>query len=455
MRGRKRRRREPSPPRQATVEGLGRDGLGFWLQSREGDHEAEEAAIIDRRVEAPDVLVGEQIVFREVDRHRGVGRGELLELRTRSLDRVEPSCPHVGLCGGCSLQHMSSPAQVAHKQAQLLADFAELGGVVPQRVLPPVLGPTLGYRRRARLGIKHVPAKGKVLVGFRERDKRFVADLAQCPVLRSPADRLLSPLATCIEALSIRNRVPQAEISVADECVAVVLRVLDEPNDDDRAQLVAFADAHDVTVFLQSGGPQTVIPLGDAPTLRYALPHHEVDFVFEPLDFVQVNAAINEQLVDLAIELLELDSGHRVLDAFCGLGNFSLPLARRAAHVCGLEGDAGLIARAVINARRNGIDNVTFEAVDLHAACEAHERLSTTYDRVLLDPPRSGAARLVAHMRHLGPERIVYVACSPESLARDAGELVHNQGYRLAAAGVLDMFPHTAHVESIAVFERV
>ncbi|TPV92726.1 MAG: 23S rRNA (uracil(1939)-C(5))-methyltransferase RlmD, partial [Myxococcales bacterium FL481] len=452
MRARKRRRRAPSEPREATVEGLSREGLGWWNTSTERTDDA--VTVIERRVEAFDVLPGERLSFREVDRHRGVGRGEVLELRERSEDRVEPTCPHVGLCGGCSLQHMASRAQVEHKQAQLLADFTTIGGVEPARILAPIRGPLFGYRRRARLGIKDVPAKGKVLVGFRERDKRFVADLSRCPVLREPANNLLAPLSTCIASLSISRRVPQAEVSVADNAVALVLRVLDPPSDDDRAALAAFGRDQGVVVFLQPGGPQTVQPLETAPPLRYRLARHDIEFDFEPLDFVQVNAEVNEQLVDLALDQLQLAPHHRVLDAFCGLGNFSLPLARRVGHVCGLEGDAGLIARARANASKHGLDNVEFDAVDLHRECESHPRLSTTYDRVLLDPPRSGAARIVAHMGQLRPERIVYVACSPESLARDAGELVRHQGYALEAAGVIDMFLHTAHVESIAVFVR-
>ncbi|MEE9382022.1 MAG: 23S rRNA (uracil(1939)-C(5))-methyltransferase RlmD [Nannocystaceae bacterium] len=441
MGARKRRRRPPSEPREAHIASLDRRGVG--ITSFDG-----------RTVEVADALAGERVRYSEVDRYRGVGRGKLLEVVHPADSRVGPPCRHYGVCGGCSLQHMDPAAQVDFKQGLLLADLREIGGLEPQRVLDPVVGGDLGYRRRARLGIKDVPKKGKVLVGFRERDKRFVADLQACLVLTPPAGELIEPLSELIGELSLRARIPQVELTVSDEATALVFRVLDPPTPDDRDKLVAFGRAHQVRVFLQSGGPGTVVALDGPQRLRYRIDTFDVELEFLPLDFLQINAEVNRKMIDLAVDLLEVGPESNVLDLFCGLGNFSLPLARRAKSVMGVEGDEGLVERARANASRNALSNLRFEVADLYAGLDAAGAFESTYDAVLLDPPRSGAEAVVAKMSKLGARRIVYVACSPETLARDAGELVRRHGYTLKAAGVLDMFPHTSHVESIALLER-
>jgi len=419
-------------------------------------HEAHGVARLDgKAVFVTDALPGERVMLKRVKRHRNFDEAVLESVITPSPDRVTPACPHYGTCGGCALQHLAPQAQLAFKQAQLLENLARLGSVEPGRVLEPLLGPVWGYRRRARLGIKHVPRKGRVLVGFRERSAPYVADLHECRVLAAPLGSLIDPLAELVGGLSIAARVPQAEVAVADNACALVLRVLDPPSDDDLRRMREWERTHGARLYLQPGGPATVAPLtpGHEP-LRYLLPAFDVSLEFEPTDFIQVNGALNQAMVGRAIELLEPQPGERVLDLFCGLGNFSLPLARRAGEVLGVEGDPGLVSRAVRNAARQGIANVTYITADLTAPTLDAAWATRGYDRVLLDPPRAGAREVLPVVGASGAGRVVYISCHPGSLARDAGILVRDHGFRLVAAGVMDMFPHTTHVEAMAVFER-
>jgi 23S rRNA (uracil1939-C5)-methyltransferase len=402
-----------------------------------------------------DALPGERVVMKRVGRRRNYDEAVLERVLAASPDRVPAECPHFGVCGGCALQHLAPGAQLAFKQAQLLENLARLGSVQPERVLEPLRGPVWGYRRRARLGIKLVPRKGRVLVGFRERSAPYVADLHECRVLAPPAGSLMDPLAELVAGLSIASRVPQAEVAVTDDTCALVLRVLDEPSGDDLVKLRQFEAGHPVRLYLQPGGIDTVRPLREGlPPLEYALPTFGLRLEFEPTDFIQVNGALNEAMVGRAVELLELEPSHAVLDLFCGLGNFSLPLATRAREVVGIEGDAGLVARAAANARLNAIGNAGFLAADLAADSSAAAWAGRPYDRVLLDPPRAGAREILPVVGRSGARRVVYISCHPGSLARDAGLLVREHGFRLQAAGVMDMFPHTTHVEAVAVFER-
>jgi 23S rRNA (uracil1939-C5)-methyltransferase len=419
-------------------------------------HEAHGVARLDgKAVFVTDALPGERVVLRRVRRHRNFDEAVLEAVLRPSQDRVVPSCPHYGTCGGCALQHLAPTAQLAFKQGQLLENLARLGGVEPARVLEPLVGPVWGYRRRARLGIKHVPRKGRVLVGFRERSAPYVADLHECRVLMPPLDTLMDPLAELVGELSIATRVPQAEVAVAENACAIVLRVLDPPTDADLERMRQFELGHGVRVYLQPGGPATVAPLTPGQdALCYSLPAFGITLEFEPTDFIQVNAALNETMVSRAVDLLDPQPGERVLDLFCGLGNFSLPLARRAGEVVGVEGDAGLVSRAARNAARQGIGNVTFVATDLAVAAAGAPWSTRSYDRVLIDPPRAGAREVLPVVGSCGAGRVVYISCHPGSLARDAGILVQDHGFRLVAAGVMDMFPHTTHVEAMAVFER-
>lgn len=406
----------------------------------------------EARVEG--ALPGETVEVLRYAREGPLDVARTLAVASPAAERVEPRCPHYGVCGGCSLMHLEPAAQVAWKQSLLLADLAA-HGLSPTRTLPPLRASEWRYRRRARLGVKHVPGKGKVVVGFREKDRRFIADLSTCEVLAGP-DRLLPLLSELIGSLSIAAKLPQIEVSVGDDELALVMRTLEPPSEADLERLRAFAREHALRIFVQPGGLDSVEPLEPerGELLHYSMPAFEVELGFRPTDFVQVNAAINRAMVERAVELLELSAEHRTLDLFCGLGNFSLPLARRCQFVLGAEGDLGLVERARHNATANGIANVRFERRDLYGAVGDLDWLDGHYDRVLLDPPRSGAAAIVERFEKIGAARIVYVACSPESLARDAAILVGRHGYRLIAAGIMDMFPHTAHVESLAVFER-
>jgi 23S rRNA (uracil1939-C5)-methyltransferase len=399
-------------------------------------------------------LPGERIRLRRTRRHRQHDDGELIEVLQSSPVRVTPRCAHFGVCGGCVLQHLAPEAQLAAKQQELKDTLERVAKVTPARWLAPLAGPAWGYRRRARLGAKFVRKKERVLVGFRERAAPYVAQLANCEVLKKPAGDLIAPLAAMLTGLTIREHLPQIEVAVADNVTALVLRVLKTPPAEDIERLSAFASAHQVRFYLQPGGLDSVRPLGPAgEALRYALPYFDLQLEFEPTDFIQVNGAINEALVSRALELLAPAADSRVLDLFCGLGNFSLALARHSAHVVGVEGEGALIARARGNAHLNGITNAEFHAGNLAVAPVAHSCawLRQPYSHVLLDPPRSGAREVLAAVAALAPRRVLYISCHPGSLARDLGVLVHEHGLTLEAAGVVDMFPHTAHVESLAL----
>jgi 23S rRNA (uracil1939-C5)-methyltransferase len=418
-------------------------------------HDGRGVARVDgKTVFVSGALPGETVLAARSRRHRRYDEAELLEVLQASPDRVTPGCEHFGVCGGCALQHLDEARQLEAKQAHVAEQFARLAQVEPDRWLEPLRGPAWAYRRRARLGAKYVIKKERVLVGFRERAKPYVADVRKCPVLAGPVGELIGDLAELVGSLSIRDRLPQLEVSVGERVTALVARVLDDPSADDRERLRSFAAARGVEFYLQPGGLDSVVPLDPPATpLSYRLPEFEVEITFQPTDFIQVNESINAQAVALALTLLQPAAEHTVLDLFCGLGNFTLPLARRAARAIGVEGDAGLVARARANAAGNQIGNAEFHLADLTGDPGALPWLPGTCQRVLLDPPRAGAAGVLPLIARLRPARVVYVSCHPASLARDAGTLVNDHGFRLAAAGVMDMFPHTAHVESIALFE--
>ncbi|MGH8699345.1 MAG: 23S rRNA (uracil(1939)-C(5))-methyltransferase RlmD, partial [Burkholderiales bacterium] len=360
---------------------------------------------------------------------------------------------HFGTCGGCAIQHLDPRAQVATKQRVLEDALWHVGKLRAEGLLAPIHGPAWGYRRRARLSVRFVEKKGGALVGFRERKSTYVADITSCDVLPPSIAALLVPLRGLVGALSIHDRVPQIEVAVGEAVTVLVLRVLEPPTSADEAALKRFADVHGVQLWLQPGRPDSARPLHplDSPPLYYTLPEFGVQVHFLPTDFTQVNYDVNAVLVRRALRLLAPRPGERILDLFCGLGNFALPIARSGAAVTGIDVNAGLIERARDNARRNGLA-VEFAVADLFdaAACARLPR----WDAMLLDPPREGAIEIIKALADGAPGRIVYVSCDPATLARDAGVLVHRNGYRLAAAGVVNMFPHTGHVESIALFAR-
>ena len=435
-------RRPHAAPEEARIVDLTHDGRGV-------------TRIDDKTVFVSDALPGERVTLQRTARRRSFDEARLVAVIEPSAERVEPGCPHFGLCGGCALQHLSPAAQLAFKQAQLLENLARIGGVGPREILPPLDASPWGYRRRARLGVKYVAKKGRVLVGFRERSAPYVADLHECRVLAAPAGELIDPLAALVQSLSIAERVAQIEIAVADNGCALVLRVLAAPGREDLDRLAAFERERGVRVYLQPGGLDTVIPLsGDAPPLWYSLAEFEVKLEFLPTDFVQINAELNARMVTRAVEQLQLTPTDSVLDLFCGIGNFSLPLARRARRVVGVEGDAALVERARRNAELNRIQNAEFYAADLTASCSALPWAVGAYDRVLIDPPRAGAKEILPLIARSDARCVVYISCHAGSLARDAGILVREHGFSLVSAGVMDMFPHTTHVESMAVFVR-
>lgn len=405
-------------------------------------------------------LAGETVEIDIVRRKKSFDKATLTRVINASSQRVKPVCPHFGVCGGCAMQHLDPAAQVAIKQRVLEDNLQRLGKVSPGRILPPMHGPAWRYRYRARLSVRSVAKKGGVLVGFRERRSSYVADMTECHVLPESVSDLLVPLRRLIESLSRPNRIPQIEVSVGDSVVVLVLRHLEPLTTADHDELLAFAQRHGVSWWLQPKGPDSVYPLvpGDENRLFYTLPQFGLTMAYRPTDFTQVNHVVNRSLVSRALSLLDPRPDDRVADMFCGLGNFTLPLATVSHHVLGVEGSAALTGRATETARRHGLeDRVSFSTLNLFEIDETWLRSLGHIDRMLIDPPREGALELSKALATLGPherpERIVYVSCNPATLARDAGVLVHVGGYRLRSAGVMNMFPHTGHVESIAVFE--
>jgi len=437
-----RRGKLPEEPFELAIGALSRDGRGL------ADHGG-------RTLEVRDALPGERVVARHLFGRRFRGQAATLEVLDAAADRVTPKCPHFGVCSACSLQHLAYPAQLEFKQELLLGALREAGGVEPERILPPLAAACWGYRRKARLSVRYVEAKGRALVGFRERDGRFVTAMRECHVLDARVAGRLDDLSELVTGLAARGSIPQIEVTCGDDRCALVLRHLEPLGEGDLRALAGFESRSGLAVLLQPAGPDSVRPLGgQAPYLSYVLPDFGVRFEFEPLDFIQVNGALNRAMVARALELLEVQRGDRVLDLFCGLGNFSLPVATRCRHVTAVEGDAGLVERARLNAEHNGLRNVEFICADLYAGTSDLSIADGEFARVLLDPPRSGAEQVLPLVGGSGASRVVYVSCNPETLARDAGLLVERHGFRLSAAGIMDMFPQTTHIESMAVFER-
>ena len=377
-----------------------------------------------------------------------------------SSQRVIPPCPNFGICGGCAMQHLAPDAQVAVKQRVLEDGFAHISKLKPQRMLPPMLGPSWGYRYRARLSVRMVPKKGGVLVGFRERNGSYVVDMRECLVLPPHVSALLTPLRDMFGRMSAPHRMPQVEVSVGDNVVALVLRHLTPLTDNDLDVLRQFATDHDVQWWLQSKGPETVHPMdpAHADALSYTLPQFGLRMPFRPTDFTQVNFDVNRTLIARALSLLDAQPEDRIADMFCGLGNFTLPLATQCREVVGVEGARTLTDRALDAAARHGLsDRTAFSTLNLFEIDAQWLRGLGLFDRMLIDPPREGAHALSIALAELTPDerpaRIVYVSCAPATLARDAAILVHDGGYKLSSAGVINMFPHTGHVESIAVFD--
>lgn len=432
---------------QATITDLSHDGRGV-------------ARIDGKTVFVSGALVDEQVRMRLRKRHRHFDEAEVVEVITPSPHRVTPRCRHFGECGGCSLQHMDAEAQIHAKQRVLADNFARIGKVSPQHWLQPLTDAPWGYRRKGRLSVRHVPKKERVLVGFRqEANPRFVAEITHCEVLHPSLGPKVGLLAEMIGSLDAARDIPQVEFAGGDEGIALVFRHMNPLSERDRAALVAFGQQQGFAIYLQPGGVSSVHLLWpEQSRLAFRIAAGEgvpdVELEFRPLDFVQVNAGMNAKMMARALELLDPQPTDRVLDLFCGLGNFTLPIARRVAEVVGVEGEHGLVERAAENASRNGLANARFHVANLFEDQRGTDWARQPWDKLLLDPPRAGADKVLEYLPHKATKRIVYVSCHPASLARDAGILVNQHGFRLTSAGVMDMFPHTSHVESIALFER-
>ncbi|MDR2165261.1 MAG: 23S rRNA (uracil(1939)-C(5))-methyltransferase RlmD [Zoogloeaceae bacterium] len=430
------------------------------------DHEARGIARQDgKAIFIEGALPGETAEYASYRKKPHYEQAQLVRVLRSSALRVHPRCPHFGICGGCVMQHLDVAAQVAVKQRVLEDSLWHIGRVRPGQILPPIRGIPWGYRHKARLGVRKVPKKGGMLIGFHEKRSSYIADIKSCAVLHPAVSRLLLPLRELVGALSIAERLPQIEVAVGDACVALALRVLEPLALADEEKLRAFADRHHVVFYLQPKGPDTVFRFypGDETTLSYRLPEFDLDMAFLPTDFTQVNHGINQVLVRHALALLDPQPGEVIADLFCGIGNFTLPIARRGARAIGVEGNNALVERAEACARANRLsEQARFIAGNLFECSPAFLSTLGPFDKLLLDPPREGALEVVKALPDApvdtttptGPWRIVYVSCNPATLARDAAILVGWKGYRFMAAGAINMFPHTAHVESIAVFER-
>ncbi len=429
-------------PFEVQIEALDAKGMGVAVHG-------------EKTLRIYDALAGEKVSARYLFGRSQRGKAETLEVLQQSADRVEPRCPHFGYCGACSLQHMSMPAQLARKQAGLIEHLEQTGKVRPGEVYEALQGPHWNYRRKARLSVRDVAAKERVLVGFRERNSRYVADMAECHILCPGVSALLPVLAVMLGTLACRSSVPQIEVAAGDSQIALIVRHLDELSADDQDRMRTFALQHNIALYLQSKGPDSVRLLeGLEANLEYTLPELGLRFAFEPLDFLQVNAELNRQMVARAMTLLNPQPGDKILDLFCGLGNFTLALATEAGQVMGIEASEEMVGRARANAQLNKLDNVDFHAADLYQAGDSAPWPGGSYNKVLLDPPRSGALEILPWIGASSVGRVLYISCNPETLARDAGLLVSKYGFELKGAGILNMFPHTPHSEAIALFER-
>lgn len=422
------------------------------------DHEGHGVARIDGKVTFVDgALAGERAEIAIYRKHAKYNSANAVAILKASAQRAEPKCQYFGRCGGCSMQHLEASAQVAAKQRVLEENLARIGKVTPDIILPALHGPSWRYRTRARLSARWVDKKGGGLVGFREKRSSFIADMASCEVLTADVSALIQPLRDLIGRLSNADRIPQIEIAVGEHVTVLVFRLLEPWTEDDTSIVQSFAERHRVQIWEQRKGPETARPFWPevAPELSYSLPEFDLVIPFRPTEFTQVNTGINRALVSRALRLLAPQPGERIADLFCGLGNFTLPIAKSGADVLGIEGSPELVARAKENALRNGLPNARFAVDNLFEMTPEKFAALGHFDKLLIDPPRSGAIEVVKSLPETGaPRRIVYVSCDPATLARDAEVLVHVKGYRLHAAGVANMFPHTAHVESIALFER-
>ncbi len=440
---RRRKKKLPEYSAPVKIESLSHDGRGIT-------HVEGKVTFIDG------ALPGESITFEYKNMRRDYAEGCVVQVNEASPLRTEPRCEYYGVCGGCSFQHVEPNAQIEIKQNLLIDQFFRIAHLSDIPFWPALVGPQWGYRRKARLGVKYVAKKGRVLVGFREKRNPFVADMVHCEVLHPAVGNLLGEMSDLIASLSVKSRLPQIEVAIGDHSRALVFRVLDQTTTEDNGRLFDFGQQFGFDIYLQPNGPDSIVPLcsNTVELLGYHLPKYDISCQFHPMEFTQVNSEINQKMVSRAVELLQLDSDDRVIDLFCGLGNFTLPIARFAHSVVGVEGAQSLVDRARDNAEYNNLSNTQFYVADLDKELDDEMWCKQEYSHALLDPSRAGARNILKYFPRWGVKRIVYVSCNPSTLARDAGILVNELGYLLSAAGVMDMFPQTAHVESIALFEK-
>lgn len=438
---RRRRQRPDQTPVTAVIEKFSHDGRGI-------------ARIEGKTTFIDGALPDETVTFQYTVKKKDFDEGTVVSIVEPSPTRVEPRCPHYVMCGGCSLQHLDGEAQIHEKQSLMLDLLTRVGHCQPENLLPPLTHSLWHYRNKARLSVRYVEKKQAALVGFREKkNPRYITEITQCPVLNKKVDAELIHLRELVDSFDDPHCIAQIEVAAGDTDVALIFRNLSVLTAEDEDKLRQFAQTTNFRIFLQPGGPDSVyLFYGIESYLSYSLPDHDVEFKCLPTDFTQVNAGLNRVMVTHALELLALDPDDVVLDLFCGLGNFSLPLARKSAKVVGVEGSDAMVERASMNAKANGITNTEFFCANLEDETALADLLQYKFNKILLDPPRTGALEIVKQMDKLNPQRIVYVSCNPATLARDADILVNQHGYRMISAGVMDMFPHTSHVESIALF---
>ena len=441
----RRQQRLSTTPVTARVEKFSHDGRGI-------------ARIEGKTTFIQNALPDETVTFQYLRKKKDFDEGKLLTVLEPSSNRVQPRCPHYALCGGCSLQHLDGAAQIHEKQSLLLDLLQRIGRNEPETILPPLKGPLWNYRNKARLSVRFVEKKQAALVGFREKNNpRYITEIDQCPVLNARIDSQIITMRHMLDAFEAPHSIAQIEVAAGDEDIALIFRNLSALSEHDEEKLRDFARTANFRIFLQPAGPDSVVlfyPDDGNEYLTYRLPEEDITIKFHPTDFTQVNAELNRSMIQQALVLLELEPEDVVLDLFCGLGNFSLPLARHCAKVIGVEGSDAMVLRAQMNAKANGLTNTEFFCANLEDESALAGVRELKISKMLLDPPRTGAMEIVKHIDKINPQRIVYVSCNPATLARDADILVNEHGYKLISAGVMDMFPHTAHVESIALFEK-
>ncbi|EKD54453.1 MAG: hypothetical protein ACD_60C00079G0006 [uncultured bacterium] len=429
---------------EITIESLSHDGRGI-------------AAIDGKTTFVDGALPEEEVLCQIYKKHRRYNEAKAVKIMTPSPLRITPECAHFGICGGCSMQHLEMDAQIKFKQDTLIEQLKHFGRVTPQYILPPITHLSSSYRRKARLGVRYVKKKEKLLIGFREKQSHYLADIEQCTILHKSVGENLIALRNLIAGLSEYEHIPQIEIAVSDETTALVFRHMRPLPEKDIAALCTFGQTHHFHIYLQPNPPAPVHKIWPADSrdqLSYFLPDYQLEMYFHPLDFTQVNSEINRLMIQEALRLLALQPDDHVLDLFCGLGNFTLPIARFAKHVVGIEGNHAMVEQAQKNAAHHHIVNAEFYSANLMEPASIASWLQKKYHKILLDPPRSGAKEMIPFIANLHANRIVYVSCNPATLARDAGELVYNHGYQLKTAGLINMFPHTSHIEAIALFEK-